>query len=166
VSIEPGQNVVFRPDGRVEHTTCPEVICPVCSQPIDQHDPIRRDGDRLVHGNCWVRLHRSMGKPPVKIAGDGATVVSDEVGLLIRSRLAAGTLPRAKPEKIWARLGNGKTCSGCDRPITRGEVEHEVDALDHGTGRFHRTCLDIWQAEVARYGREISGGSAPRGSGR
>ena len=59
VRIEPGQNVVFRVDGRVQHAECPKVICPVCDLSVLPTQPIRRDGDRLVHANCWIRVHRA-----------------------------------------------------------------------------------------------------------
>jgi len=55
VTIKVGQDVVFRLDGRVNHTACPPVICPICTKPVQPQDPIRRDGDTLVHGNCWAR---------------------------------------------------------------------------------------------------------------
>ena len=60
VGIEPGQNVVFRTDGRVTHVECPEVVCPVCDRHIGPGDPIRRNGDELLHGNCWVTRYRAM----------------------------------------------------------------------------------------------------------
>jgi len=60
VSIEPGQNVVFRTDGRVTHVDCPEVLCPVCTRKIFPGDPIRRNGEEMLHGNCWVKRQRVM----------------------------------------------------------------------------------------------------------
>ena len=60
VSIEPGQNVVFRTDGRVTHVDCPEVVCPVCTRQIFPGDPIRRNGEEMLHGNCWVKRSRVM----------------------------------------------------------------------------------------------------------
>ena len=59
VTVKPGENVLFRTDGRVQHITCPEVVCPVCWRPIAPRDPIRRDGETLLHGNCWMRRARS-----------------------------------------------------------------------------------------------------------
>jgi len=60
VQLEPGQNVVFRDDGRVQHTECPEVLCVLCGRPILPTQPIRRDGDqRLAHANCWTRVLRT-----------------------------------------------------------------------------------------------------------
>ena len=63
VVVEPGQNVVFRLDGRVAHSQCPPVSCPLCQKPIAPGHPIRRDrDDALVHGNCWWNLARSQDK--------------------------------------------------------------------------------------------------------
>src|SRR5207244_11524486 len=84
----------------------------------------------------------------------------DGIVLLIRSKLAAGTLPRVDAAKLWAGPGRGDACAGCDQPITRAEIEHEVDVPARGALRFHRNCLGIWQAQVARDGHEIRGGSA------
>ena len=55
-TIEARQPVTFRPDGRVQHTQCPGVTCPVCDGPVLPNQPIRRDGDRIIHGNCWLRF--------------------------------------------------------------------------------------------------------------
>jgi hypothetical protein len=59
VVVEAGQRVIFRNDGRVQHTECPPVTCFVCSRQIRPHDPIRRDGTEIVHGNCWAKRLRA-----------------------------------------------------------------------------------------------------------
>jgi hypothetical protein len=71
VNIQAGQNVVFRIDGRVQHVECPQVLCPVCLRDVRPGDPIRRDGENLVHANCWMRRQRSGGgaagaAPPIR----------------------------------------------------------------------------------------------------
>ena len=58
VTIQAGQNVVFREDGRVNHSVCLPVVCPVCDGVVRPHDPIRREGELLVHGHCWARRYR------------------------------------------------------------------------------------------------------------
>jgi hypothetical protein len=58
LTIQAGDNVVFREDGRVHHSVCRPVSCPVCDGVVRPHDPIRRDGDLLVHGRCWARRYR------------------------------------------------------------------------------------------------------------
>jgi hypothetical protein len=59
VAIAPGQNVIFRADGRVAHIDCPEVTCPVCARKIVPGDPIRRNGEEILHGNCWLKRYRA-----------------------------------------------------------------------------------------------------------
>jgi hypothetical protein len=165
VKVKPGQDVVFRHDGRVEHAACPEVVCPACSRPVKPDDPIRRDGEALVHGNCWMARERAT-KPPAKI-GIPEVAVPEPNGITsaVRAKLMAGALPRLDVQKVWAGLGKDAPCSGCDQRITRSEVEHEVYIGDGSSLRFHRTCLSVWQREVARDGdenrRQIAGGSAP-----
>ena len=62
VSVHPGENLVFREDGRVQHVDCPAVVCPVCGRSITPHDPIRRDDADLLHGNCWIKRFRSAAR--------------------------------------------------------------------------------------------------------
>jgi hypothetical protein len=59
VVVQAGLSVVFRPDGRVEHAACPDVFCPVCGRTISPGTPIRRDGDEMLHANCWVKRFRA-----------------------------------------------------------------------------------------------------------
>jgi hypothetical protein len=58
-SITVGDEVVFRQDGRVQHTSCPKVVCPICSREVVPGTPIRRDGEALLHPACWSRRYRS-----------------------------------------------------------------------------------------------------------
>jgi hypothetical protein len=60
VRVKAGERVVFRADGRVAHSSCGEVICPLCARPIVRDQPIRRDADVPVHGNCWWRRYRRL----------------------------------------------------------------------------------------------------------
>jgi hypothetical protein len=59
VRVQPGQNVVFRADGRVNHAECPTVICAVCEGAVTPGQPIRREGEQLVHSHCWIRRLRA-----------------------------------------------------------------------------------------------------------
>ena len=155
VSVKPDQNVVFRPDGRVQHLACPDVVCPVCSGSIRPFDPIRRDGEALLHGNCWMKRQRNATKPPAKMEP-----VVDGIASVVRAKLTAGALPRMEVQRSWAGPGSGLPCSGCDQVITRQEVEHEIEVNRGSTLRFHRACFLAWQQEAERSGREIAGGSA------
>lgn len=74
-----------------------------------------------------------------------------DLGALIRSKVLAGTIPKAAPVKVWAGYGNGKVCCACDLPSTVQDVECEVDMADDRTFRFHRACLALWHQERARF---------------
>jgi len=76
----------------------------------------------------------------------------------VRRKISNGVLPNNGSQKVWAALGSGRTCDGCDEPISREQVEHEVELLGHRTLRFHQPCLEAWRVLA---GREIGGGSAP-----
>jgi hypothetical protein len=141
--------VTFREDGRPQHVTCPEVRCPVCDRPITPSDPIRRDGETMLHGNCWTRRARTAAKA---VAG-GA-----DAAAVIRAKLAAGTRPSAPATKVWAGPGDGAACTGCGEAI-RGEVDYEIELAGAVNVHFHRVCYGIWDAERTKL-RAIGGGSA------
>jgi hypothetical protein len=60
VTIQSGEPVIFGRDGRVQHTTCPTVTCPTCGLAILPAQPIRRDGETMLHGNCWAKHYRAL----------------------------------------------------------------------------------------------------------
>jgi hypothetical protein len=153
VTIQVGQNVTFRIDGRVQHVECPPVICSVCARSIRPDEPIRRDGQSLVHSNCWVRRYR------VEHRVSSLEPRRDVLGI-IRLKIDNGMLPQPprNDNKVWAGQGTGRICDGCDKPIPSSAVECEVDLGDR-TLRFHRACLVTWQDGSEP--NPISGGSAP-----
>src|SRR5215510_11565741 len=92
VGVRPGEHFVFRPDGRAHHVVCPEVMCPVCERLINPTDPIRRDGEALLHGDCWMR------RAQVVVRGqDGAGARREAIA----AKLVSGLLPSAAPTKTW-----------------------------------------------------------------
>jgi hypothetical protein len=67
---------------------------------------------------------------------------------LARERIASGLLPAEPPARMWGGPGTGKLCSLCARPISREEIEYEVDAeMQQGVRnfRFHLVCQSAWQ---------------------
>ena len=128
-------------------------MCSVCSRSIRPDEPIRRDGESLVHGNCWVRRYRIQRRT--------SEVASSDVASVIRNRIAAGLLPAPDIGKdaVWAGHGNGRMCDGCEKPIPSSEVECEAEASGR-TLRFHRACLIGWQAQARTAPPAIGGGSA------
>ena len=155
VHVRVGQSIVFRDDGRVNHVACPAVLCAVCSGSIRPDEPIRRDGDGLVHSHCWVRRYRTEQRNSVPEP-------RPDVLAVIRARVAAGSLPRALRTngKAWAGQGSGRPCDGCDKPVPLSGVECEI-ALGDRTLRFHRACLVAWQDDLGGPAAQgIGGGSA------
>ena len=159
VSVKPGQNLVFRPDGRVNHVACPEVVCPVCACTIVPGDPIRRDHERPVHAKCWARQYHAAKWGVDVVTADGIPA-SDPLRAMVSAKLAAGILPRMRFDRVWTRLGTGSVCSACEGVIALGEVENKVFGPDGDALQFHRACYDVWQTEVAKPRRAIAGGSA------
>lgn len=123
VSIQAGQNVVFRIDGRVQHVECPEVLCPVCQRRVQPGDPIRRDGDNLLHGNCWMRRLRSSGEP-----GGAARPIAGGAGVSPWSVVPDRALhDRPTPDEelwltreLWARAAHARERATAIRQQARG----------------------------------------------
>ena len=59
VGIVVGQPVIFRRDGRVQHTGCPTVTCLMCNREVLPNEPIRRDDRQLLHAYCWMKRARA-----------------------------------------------------------------------------------------------------------
>jgi len=152
VGVRPGDSFVFLPDGRVCHVACPEVMCPVCGRLINPTDPIRRDGEALLHGHCWMR--RAQGV----VGGQNGVGARREA---IAAKLMSGLLPSAAPTKTWVGYATSdKACDACGEQIPAGSVEHEVDFTDSPTLRLHSECFAAWQAQRDKRERGIGGGSA------
>ena len=63
-AVAVGQNVMFRPDGRVEHAACPPITCPSCQERVFTGDAVRRNGEALLHLRCWMRIRRQANRAP------------------------------------------------------------------------------------------------------
>jgi len=74
-SDSPG--LVFRPDGRVEHSRCPEPVCPWCLQTVTPSQPKLRNGREIVHRDC-LHASWSVGAIAGGSAGSPWTVIFDE----------------------------------------------------------------------------------------
>jgi hypothetical protein len=124
---------------------------------ISPNDPIRRDGETLLHGNCWMRRAQQALRAGVIAGGQNGT--ADRV-TVIRAKLRAGTLPTATPTRTWAGYSEGGLCDACGDRIPVGNLGYTIDFADSPSLRVHPECLGVWQTELKSLGRRISGGSA------
>jgi len=106
VAIEAGQNVQFRTDGRVAHVDCPEVTCPVCTRKILPGDPIRRNREEMLHGNCWLKRHRALaggsGESPWTIVFERRGLVGGVADYRDAKLAAAEVLAEARAIRRYA----------------------------------------------------------------
>jgi hypothetical protein len=66
----------------------------------------------------------------------------------IRRRIDEGRLPVTVPKKINAGYGTGSRCDACDQPITRSQVEYDIDEVPSGAPlHLHLGCHVLWQIE-------------------
>jgi hypothetical protein len=70
-----------------------------------------------------------------------------DVAALIHTKIAAGLLPRDRPQRVWVGPGSDKTCDGCGQPITKEQREYEFDPPGWPTIRLHSDCLGLWHVE-------------------
>jgi hypothetical protein len=70
-----------------------------------------------------------------------------DVAALIQAKVAAGLLPRYRPERVWVGPGSDKPCDGCEQPITKEQREYEFDPPGWPTIRLHSECLGVWHAQ-------------------
>jgi hypothetical protein len=78
-------------------------------------------------------------------------VATTSVADMIRAKLDVGTLPLDAPVKLWAGIGTGQPCAGCDQPILESEPEYEPQ-YDDGRPliQFHSGCHAVWDEERQR----------------
>src|SRR5215475_14663322 len=78
---------------------------------------------------------------------------NDDLRALTRTRLVAGDIPRAPPDRIFAGLGDGETqCDCCGLTVACEQVLYEAEYAC-ADGQFERTlsahmeCFQIWADE-------------------
>jgi hypothetical protein len=82
-----------------------------------------------------------------------------------REAILSGRIPSHPPERTWGGRGVGANCAICGRPVTRDEVEFEVefgsDDPAVGNYRFHYECHAAWDQEAKSNGlpRTTNGGT-------
>jgi hypothetical protein len=83
----------------------------------------------------------------------------NEAGLrkVAREVLRAGKLPRQEPDRTWGGLGVGAPCAVCEKPVTRDELEYEVqfahDGASPGLDKYHLhlRCFAVWELERTKF---------------
>lgn len=72
---------------------------------------------------------------------------------LAQKLLKAGKLPRRDPDRTWGGNRADMPCSVCTKPVTRDQVEYELqfshDGAAPGLDRFHMhlRCFSAWEME-------------------
>ena len=69
--------------------------------------------------------------------------------LLIRRKLADGSLPYDRIPRVWSGPGNGESCDACEVAITRQELLGEGISREEGGHPilFHAECFHVWDTE-------------------
>ena len=76
-----------------------------------------------------------------------------QVRVLARKVLRAGTVPRRDPDRTWGGAGVDMACTICGNAIPRSQMEYEVqfshDGANPGLDRFHMhlRCFAAWEME-------------------
>jgi len=80
---------------------------------------------------------------------------SDEKMLREKARavVQSGKLPSRRPDRTWGGPGVGAACAVCELPVTRAELEFEIqfarDGDNPGLDKFHVhvQCFAAWEFE-------------------
>jgi hypothetical protein len=79
----------------------------------------------------------------------------DETRLREQARevIQSGKLPSRAPDRTWGGPGVGAACSVCGKPVTKAEMEFEIqfehDGTMPGLDKFqvHLRCFAAWEFE-------------------
>jgi len=76
----------------------------------------------------------------------------------VREAVRQGKLPARRPDRTWGGSGVGAPCSICDKPVTRADMEFEIqfehDGAVPGLDKFnvHVRCFAVWELERKKAG--------------
>ena len=75
-----------------------------------------------------------------------------------REAVRTGKLPARAPDRIWGGPGIGASCAVCSKPVTRHEMEfeiefaHDADYPRLDTFHVHIRCFAAWEFERPKLG--------------
>ncbi len=73
-----------------------------------------------------------------------------------RAAIQGGKLPARSPDRTWGGPGVGAECSVCGQPVTKAELEFEIqfarDGDNPGLDKFHVhiRCFAAWEFERSK----------------
>src|SRR6266481_3910130 len=85
----------------------------------------------------------------------GVRQMPDEKILREKARAAinAGKVPTTRPDRTWGGPGVGAPCAVCDLPVTKDELEFEIQFSHNGDNpgldkyHVHVRCFAAWEFE-------------------
>ena len=72
-----------------------------------------------------------------------------------RAVVQAGKLPARRPDRTWGGPGVGAPCTICELPVTKDELEFEIEFARNGDNpgldkyHIHVRCFAAWEFERA-----------------
>jgi hypothetical protein len=69
-----------------------------------------------------------------------------------REAIKSGKLPSQAPDRTWGGPGVGASCSVCERPVSKQEMEFEIQFVRDGDTdldkfHVHLWCFAAWEFE-------------------
>ena len=70
-----------------------------------------------------------------------------------RAVVENGKLPARSPDRTWGGPGVGAACAVCERPVTKQELEFEIEFAHNGDNpgldkfHVHIRCFAAWEFE-------------------
>ena len=90
---------------------------------------------------------RLLCHPHFTLEGGSGDTDAQSVRATVRTLLASGALWPIHGGVQWAGYGSGKPCYVCGSPISRAEVEYEVDDGGLKLSACHFACFAAWHEE-------------------
>ena len=72
---------------------------------------------------------------------------------MVRIVIKNEKLPNRRPDRTWGGPGVGAACTVCELPVTREQLEFEIqfarDGNDPGLDKYHvhTRCFAVWELE-------------------